>query len=283
MRLSGSAKTVLETTSRRKFNSNGTFFSRKSRIYRPEDELRKVQKNPPDWFDSPDLVVILKATIGKLHTACAASHDAVLQCRQPGRVQFSGYRRLKCSKLQGDPLMFRKTLILAVLAGASLLVAGSGKAQAFHHFGGGCGCGGGYEGGCGGGCGGLGGGFAGGCGGGCGFHHHHLALFHHHCGCGQQLGCGCGAPAPSCGCGAPAPAPSCCAPAPTCCAPAPSCCAPTPSCGAPAPSYGASAPTTMTPPPADGAVAPPPPPGTGHPVAPPPPPEEPTKPTKPKA
>ncbi len=267
-------------------NSNKGQFPREFGFVARIKNRQKLEKIRLLWFDSPDLVVILKATIGKLHTACAAFHDAIWQCRQPGRVQFSGYRRLKCSKMQGDPLMFRKTLILALMAGASLLVAGTGSAQAFHHWGGGCGGGcGGYEGGCGGGC----GGFTGGCGG-CGFHHHHLALFHHHgcgceaaapsCGCGAPApSCGCGAPAPSCGCGAPAPAPSCCAPAPTCCAPAPSCSAPAPSCGC-----GASAPTTMTAPPMDGAtMAPPPAPGTGHPVAPPPPPEEPAKPGKPKA
>ncbi len=92
--------------------------------------------------------------------------------------------------------MLRKTLILAIVAGASLLVAGTGTAFA-HHHGGGCG----YEGGC----------------GGYGGHLHHA--HHHMFGCGCQESCGCGAPAPSCGCGAPM---ASCAPAP---APAPSCCA----------------------------------------------------------
>jgi hypothetical protein len=150
-------------------------------------------------------------------------------------------------------LMLRKTLMLAILAGAALLVAGPSPATAglFSY------------GGCGGGCGGCGGG-CGGCG---GCYHHHCHYHHHGCGggCGYVGGCGCGAPAPSCcapapTCCAPAPVASCCAPAPTCCAPAaPSCCAPSaPACGAP----GVMAPGGMAPgpahPPVQAAPAPPP-------------------------
>ncbi len=61
-----------------------------------------------------------------------------------GVWSFSGCTRLKLFHKMRRLLMFRKTLILAVVAGASLLAAGPGSAYAHHH---GCGCG--YEGGCG--------------------------------------------------------------------------------------------------------------------------------------
>jgi hypothetical protein len=140
---------------------------------------------------------------------------------------------LRVSKLQKmrRSLMLRKTLLLAIVAGAALLVAGPSPASASLFS---------FDGGCGGGCGAS----YGGCGGGCGCHHHahHCHVHHHGCGCGYSGGCGgCGAPVMA-SCGAPAPmacsscAPTCAAPAATCCGAsyAPSCAVPAaPSCGAP--------------------------------------------------
>jgi hypothetical protein len=132
---------------------------------------------------------------------------------QGQKMFFRVYASQKFHKMRRS-LMFRKTLIPALVVGAAFLVAGPSPASAsLFSYGGGCG-----------GC--------GGCNSGCGYHHHHVHHHHHGCGCGYSS-CGCGAPAPSC-C---APAPSCCAPAPTCAAPAPMACAPPapPTCAAPAP------------------------------------------------
>ncbi len=246
----------------------------------------------PLWFDNQAPIVILNAVIGKAFTFFASSHPPPRHIsrslrRLPGarfadrceiferrpepvanRSVFQGqkmffrvYASQKFHKMRRS-LMFRKTLIPALVAGAALLVAGPSPASAGLFSYGGCGGGcGGYSGGCGGGC----GGYSGGCGGGC--HHHHVHHHHHGCGCGYSScgsscgGCGgCGA-APTCGapmatCAAPmacAAAPSCCAPAATCCGSvAPTCAAPmAPSCGAPG---------TMAPAPSPVQAAPAPPP-----------------------
>jgi hypothetical protein len=156
------------------------------------------------------------------------------------KMSFRVYALSKLHKMRRS-LMLRKTLLLAMVAGAALLVAGPSPASASLFS---------YGGGCGGGCGGCGGYTSS-----CGCHHHHVHHHHHGCGCGYSS-CGCGAPVQSCGCGAPAP--TCCAPAPTCAAPAPMACAPPapPTCAAPAPTCCAPAAPTCAAPAAPTCAAP---------------------------